>query len=80
MEAHHRTRTKNRSTITIMLVVAALLPLVPTGMFAGLVLGMMVLGWLVLAGKDDVRGRMALMIVAGLVILMNGAFSIGALT
>lgn len=80
MEAHHRTRNKNRSTITIMLVVAALLPLVPTGMFAGLVLGIMVLGWLVLAGNDDVSGRMALMIVAALVILMNGAFSIGALT
>lgn len=75
-------RKKNHSTIIVLLFVSALLPLVfnSAGVIAGFVLGGMVLGWLLFAPSERVRNKMVLLVVAALVVLMNGAFLIGVLT
>ena len=82
MDTRHKIRKHNHTTIIIMLLVATLLPLVfnSAGMIAGLVLAVMVLMWLLLAGDADVRNRMVLLLLAAVVVAMNGAFTIGVLT
>lgn len=79
MQTNHNARNKNRSTITTMLVISALLPLVPMGMGGGLALAVIVLIWLIRASEQDVRGRTMLMGLAVLSILLNGALLIGGL-
>ena len=75
-------RKRNHSTIILLLLVSALLPLVfnSAGVVAGFVLAVMVLGWLVLASNERVRNKVVLLVLAALVFLMNGAFLIGMMT
>ncbi len=64
-------------TILVLLAVAAALPLLGVGVFAGAVLALMVLVWLVRAGDDAVRNRLILLAIAGLVLIENIVFMIG---
>lgn len=82
MRTQNDVRTQSHSTIIILLIVAALLPLLfnSAGVVAGCVLGLMVLGWLLRAGDGHVRNRLVLLVLAALVLAMNGAFLIGVVT
>ncbi len=64
------------TSILVLLGVAAALPLLPTGMFAGLALALMVAVWLLRAGTR-VRNHVVLWVLTALVLLENAAFAIG---
>lgn len=66
-------------SILVLLAVAAFLPLLGVGMFAGATLAFMVLIWLVRAG-DSVKNRLTLWFLTALVLVENIAFMIGFFT
>lgn len=76
MHEQAQDRQSAYKTILILLAVAAFLPLLGVGMFAGATLAFMVLVWLVRAG-DSVKNRLILWSLAGLVLIENIAFMIG---
>lgn len=68
----------SNNTLFWMLTLAAALPLLPTGMFAGIVLALMI-GYVLLV-RGHVRQNVVLWILTGLVLIENLAFAIGYLT
>ena len=73
-----QSRQRAYTTILMLLAVAAALPLLGVGVFAGAMLALMVMVWLVRAG-DAVRNRLILWAIVGLVLIENIVFMIGFL-
>jgi len=78
VEEHAQSPQNVYRTILILLAVAAFLPLLGVGVFAGATLATMVLVWLIRAG-DVVRNRLILWALTGLVLVENIVFMIGYL-
>ncbi|HWK81717.1 MAG TPA: hypothetical protein VNP95_13180 [Thermomicrobiales bacterium] len=68
---------RNKTTIIIFLLVAALLNIMPMGVYAGVLLSLMILATLLRAEDDDVVNRRVLIGTALLVLMVNIAFLLG---
>lgn len=68
---------RNKTTIIVFLLIAALLPLTGVGVFAGALLAVLVVVSLLLANDRDVVNRRLLLGLAALVLVVNLVFMAG---